>query len=279
MAKELYKFVAESDALRFILQGSVKFTPIGELNDPSELSPTLNREEVRTSLDRLRKDGYSADDLQNLRRQGHLLRQLAPRFQAIPVPASPSEATARIRSSFYDSISTLEQLLNDTAKEMSAKVGLFCLSLRCDSLPMWAHYAENAAGLVVRFRNLDAVFPGDETGVLRQPIPVRYERERSGVTFHPKSHESIFFDKFQDWSYEQEVRVVLPLADCRRAAVGARSLFLFDLPPDCVSAVILGWNMSSERCRAVRDWVERLNSRVEILHARFVRGHVQLTGA
>jgi hypothetical protein len=58
---------------------------------------------------------------------------------------------------------------------------------------------------------LDKVFAGNDTGVLRQPIAVRYERELTGVSYEPRLHETLFFNKFLDWRYEQEVRIVLSL--------------------------------------------------------------------
>ena len=196
----LYKFIASHEAARFLLDGIVKFTPISELNDPSELVPSMNREAVVESLQRLRTTGYSDEDLAHLQQQGKLLQALAPRFQAVHVPKDKVAASRLIRSSFYDSIETLERLLGETAQEMSSKVGLLCLSKRFDSLPMWAHYAANASGLVVEFRELEQAFSGDDTGVLRQATSITYESDSSGVTFDPKSHRSLFFEKHQDWS-------------------------------------------------------------------------------
>ncbi|MDP1655790.1 MAG: DUF2971 domain-containing protein [Hylemonella sp.] len=270
----LYKFIASPDALRFILNGVVKFTPISELNDPSELVPAMDAEAVRDSLARLRSAGYSDEDMSHLRQQGNLLQTLAPKYQVVRVPATKAEASRLIHSSFYDSISTLEQLLADTAHEMSSKVGLFCLSRRFDSLPMWAHYAANASGLAVEFRNLDQVFLGDQTGVLRQLTPVTYQRETSGVTFDPQSHRSLFFTKFQDWSYEQEVRVVLPLSDCQAHAVPGRQLFTWQVPKNCVASLVLGWNMKLADRLAVEEQVRTYNPAVAIKYAHFSRGKI-----
>ena len=55
----LYKFIADPHVVQFLLNGVAKFTPIRDLNDPSELSPNLNFDEVQASRDRLRRDGYS----------------------------------------------------------------------------------------------------------------------------------------------------------------------------------------------------------------------------
>ena len=275
----LYKFIASPDAVRFLLNGVVKFTPIPELNDPSELMPSMDRQAVRESLKRLRSEGYSDDDMEHLRQQGNLLQTLAPEFQAVRVPATKSDASRLIRSSFYDSMSTLEYLLAETAREMSSKVGLFCLSKRVDSLPMWAHYAANATGLAVEFEGIEQVFSGDETGVLRQPTQIAYQRESFGVTFDPQSHRSLFFAKFQDWSYEQEVRVVLPLSECQKQTISEMQLYTYQIPKTCIARVVLGWNMSPANKMAVEERVKKDNPDVKISHAVFSKGRVCLVPA
>ena len=272
----LYKYIANPDVVQFLLQGICKFTPIPELNDPSELVPNVIVEEIEASRTRLRKNGYSENDMSHLRRQGCLFQRLAPQFQAVNVPETREQATSRIRSPFYDNVPQLERLLNETAREMSSKVGIFCLSRRFDSLPMWAHYAANATGLVVEFVDLDDHFRGDDTGVLHRPIPVRYERERMGVTFDPQSHESLFFAKFQDWSYEQEVRVVMPLTDCRQEPFAGRKLHVFDVPTRCIARIILGWNIADDKSRAVATQVRATDAQVQIVQARIAHGHVKL---
>lgn len=271
-----YKYIGDPDALQSILRGAIKFTPIHELNDPSELRPALNREAVQASLLRLREAGYTKEDLVHLRRQERILQRLAPRFQAIRTPRTPEEATAVLRSPFYDVLPRLELLLDATAREISANVGLFCVSRRYESLPMWAHYAANATGLVIAFRSLDDVFAGDDTGVLRRPIAVRYDREHAGMTFEPASHETLFFEKFEDWQYEQEIRIVLPLAECRQEAFRGKPVHLYDIPMNCVAHVILGWNMPDDSVALVHQIVNDTRAAVDVMRARFVRGRIEV---
>src|SRR4051812_12574711 len=96
-----FKFIADPKNVEFLLKGVVKFTPIKELNDPSELIPNVIFDEVRASLERLRRDGYTEDDLINLRKQQNLFQRLAPQYQAIGVPETKERATDLIRSPFY----------------------------------------------------------------------------------------------------------------------------------------------------------------------------------
>lgn len=273
----LYKFIAEPDHVKFLLQGFVKFTPIPELNDPSELSPVIVTDNVRKSLTRLRQEGYNNQEFSDLRRQGHLLKRLAPEDMRVPVPSSSEEATKLICSSFFDDIPRLERMLHRTAQTISSRVGIFCLSEHRDSLPMWAHYARNANGLVVEFQDLDTIFRGDETGILWQPIPVYYEQNGRSITFEPQSHKSLFFCKFPDWSYEREVRIVLPLNDCRQEQnIASNGIYTYNIPRTCVVRLILGWNMESEIVRKVRDYVHEINPKVDVLQTRINRGRIEI---
>jgi hypothetical protein len=141
---------------------------------------------------------------------------------------------------------------------------------------MWAHYANNGRGFVVEFRNLERVFEGDDTDVLSKPIGVRYDRERLSVTFETRSHYSLFFAKFSDWSYEQEVRIVLPLTDCRTETIGDHQIYVREIPQGCISRLILGWNMADALRKDVRLHVDQLNPRVDVVNAKIVRGRVEL---
>lgn len=275
----LYKFIASAEAAKFILNGDIKFTPISELNDPSELVPHMDKMAVLNSLNDLRKRGYSDDDMTHLQQQGRLLQTLAPRFQAIGVPQSKAEATRIIRSPYYDSMEILERLLNETAQEISSKVGIFCLTERFDSLPMWAHYAANANGFAVEFQELGQSFQGDETGVLRQPTSINYQRDSYGVTFDPQSHRSLFFTKFQDWSYEQEVRVVLPLSECKKLELSERTLYTHKIPKTCIAQLILGWNMNPADILVIQQQVRDHNPDVKISRAQFVHGKITLVSS
>ena len=271
----MFKFISDPSAAKYLLEGQIKFTPPHELNDPSELVPNVVKSDVLASLKRLRAHGYSREDLHDLWKQGKLLARLAPEFQAIGVPKSRSEANALVKSAFYDDVDRLESLLSHTAQLISSRVGVFCFTQRFNSLPMWAHYANNARGVVVEFQSLDEVFTGDDTGILNQIVAVRYDRERRGVTFEPRSHESLFFAKFADWAYEQECRVVLPLSSCKSFPARETNIHVFEVPKRHVRRIIVGWNISNDACHAVEQFVRDINPEVTISKAVLERGKVQ----
>ena len=65
---------------------------------------------------------------------------------------------------------------------------------------MWAHYATNAAGFAVEFlwtieQNLRVMLQA----FYANPRSIR-ARNRRGHASEPKSHESLSFSKYMDWS-------------------------------------------------------------------------------
>lgn len=272
----LYKYIDSIAPVPAVLAGSCKFTPVADLNDPAELVPNILIDEIRASRERLRERGHTDADLEHLRRQGCLFQRLAPDCQAIPVPQSKEDADRQIRLPFYDDVDRLAGLLDTFAREVSSRVGLFCLSTRYDSLPMWAHYAKNATGVVVEYADLEQHFSGDDTGILRACIPVTYKRENLGVTFDPQSYRSLFFAKDEDWEYEQEHRIVLPIAECRHEVSDGKLLYLHDVPKSSVRRLILGWKMDANAASLVRAQARELNPSTEVVQSKIVRGRVTL---
>lgn len=274
-----YKYIADRAALKFLLDGRLKFTPVAERNDPTELVPKVFPEKVRKSLDRIRRDGYTAQDIENLRMQGALLKRLSPDNQMVEAPSTSRDADRLIQSFAYDNFDCLVERLSRTAHDFASKVGVFCVSSRPDSLPMWAHYAANAGGAVVEFENLSDCFSGDETGVPSKFENVRYRREPEGITFEPRSHENLFFEKDEDWGYEAEDRVVLALDDCQKSDFRGTTLYTSAVDPRQVRSIIVGWRMERSAVDEVCALVGQHRPDVELKRARIESGRILMQSA
>ena len=96
------------------------------------------------------------------------------------------------------------------------------------------------------------------------------------MTFDSRSHEALFIAKFKDWSYEDEVRVIMPLEACRQVMVGDKRLHLFDIPRTCIARVILGWNMPTADVERVRQHAAARDPMVDVVQARCIRGQVEV---
>ncbi len=286
---DLYKYIDDPDCVQSILNGELKFSPIADLNDPSELTPVMVKEEVEKSRERILKVGYTDEDILNIYKQANLLKRLAPEFPVLSAPITKEKANEMIRSSKNGDTALLRSILDGVVEASRETVGIFCLSRRKDCLPMWAHYAKNASGLLVKFRNLDKIFTGDDTGILHKPLRVDYDRDNSsGVTFETNSHKTIFFSKFPDWKYEEEVRVVIPLKECRavkkflkkekycKEREKDKQLYLYEIPKTHIYSIIYGWNMSSEKKKKIYAHIQKINSNVKVTEARIVSGRIRI---
>lgn len=271
----LFKFVSSTNAVLNMARGSLKFTPLDELNDPSELTPVMNRAAVRKSLETLRLHGLTKNQYRWLGCQDAVLSLLAPQEKVLDVPSSLEEANRMLSISVYDNLDYMERKLFATIELIREKIGILSLSERYDSLPMWAHYAEQAKGFVVIFDDLDKVFKGDQTGSLNVTKRVEYTEEFLGMTFDPSTQDRLFFSKLKDWSYEREWRVVTALQACRRSADG--KLYLRDITPPPLTGIICGWRVTEQDCSLLRRDLERVNPSIELITAALDHGKVVVT--
>jgi len=263
----LFKFVRSASAVESMLEGKLRFSKTDELNDPCELVDEINESMVANSLIEFREKGYSDAEYQWLCRQDALLQSVSPQNQAIRVPNSKESAHRQILSSFYDDLARMASLQRDAVKNIKEKAGILSLTSNWSSLPMWAHYADNAKGYVVIFNELDKAFSGDETGVLDEVVDVEYSDSFEGVTFKPSSQRNLFFWKFLDWSYEREVRVVSSLNKCQKTFVGSNSMWLRRIAPKYVSGVIIGWNADKDSRSRLKKFCSNSKREIQLFEA------------
>jgi hypothetical protein len=165
----------------------------------------------------------------------------------------------------------LQQKLDELVEILNSQIGIFCVSDRFDSFPMWAHYAKYAKGYLIQFDELEAQFVGDETGVLSILKKVKYSTPRASVTFEPDSHLSVFFSKLEDWSYENEFRVIKPFSEC--SFDKEKNIHLFTINQKAVVRVIVGWKNQEYNDRFIKE-VTGINPKVDVKKARLENGKV-----
>jgi hypothetical protein len=272
--KAIYKFVGSREAVCAIARGSLKFTKIDELNDPSELVPLMNRHAVSSSLAAVRRDGYTEEQFKWLGCQDAVLRLLSPETQKLPMPETRELANRTLALPIFDDQEYMEQQVLKTIELIRSRVGILSLTERFDSLPVWAHYGAQATGYVLRFENLDKEFPGDETGSLDALKPVRYLDDLIGLTHDPCTQDNLFFCKFRDWSYEREWRVVTALSACEINADG--NMYLRFIKPENVTGVICGWKIADEQITSLAAELHIANPRLEVSAASLANGRVVL---
>jgi hypothetical protein len=273
---KLYKYISSDVALKKIVGGDIKFATLGSLNDPSELLPKIYEAELIESLREKRSKGYTVDDLIDLKRQELLFDKLSPETMVIKAPETIEKANSIVNLPVYDNLDYLKKMFNKTVELMASRCGLFCVSTRYDSLPMWAHYANNAKGYVVEFDGLQNLYLGDGTGILNQITDVRYTQRRSGINFESGSYKSLFFEKNQDWTYECEKRIVVDLASCLKVSIGDEDIYIKGINKTIISKVIFGWKINQTAIRKVMQEVCDINPQVKFVIATIKDGLIEL---
>lgn len=223
---------------------------------------------MASSLIEFRKNGYSDAEYLWLCRQGALLRSLSPQSQAIPVPMSKKAAHRQIMSPFYDDMARMARLQRSAVRDIKSKAGILSLTSNWRSLPMWAHYADNANGFAIIFDNLERYFAGDETGVLDEVGLIEYSEFFEGMTFRPSSQRNLFFLKYSDWAYEREARVVSSLEKCENRAIGSTNMWLRKIDPNYVNGVVVGWNVEDKTRHRLLEFCSSLHRDVQLFEAQ-----------
>jgi hypothetical protein len=145
------------------------------------------------------------------------------------------------------------------------RIGILSLSEVSTDLLMWAHYGDHHRGLVLEFDCTNEFFVRRMArGALGRLMKVVYTDKRPAITafdqsIDPKVHyggliRDLLLTKGNEWSYEHEWRMVLPLDDLAGYPHDIKdNIHLFSLPAESVTAVILGARATSDTKTALQN--------------------------
>jgi len=99
-------------------------------------------------------------------------------------------------------------------REISKKYGLLCFSQGWGEPLLWSHYADRHRGIAIGFE----ILQDEVVEVSYSSDPIRRQIE---LTNNLEANERLFLDlakvKYKGWEYEDEVRILVELADCIRS--------------------------------------------------------------
>ncbi|EIV8503604.1 DUF2971 domain-containing protein [Vibrio parahaemolyticus] len=188
-----------------------------------------------------------------------LLRLTPPNDLNDPFDAKPSLEAIRRKAAFMvdqhgegagllTDVGLLDHVdIVDYLKSELSKYGIISLTEDPYNLLMWSHYADEHKGVVVGYDELDTMIlvSGDCLSkyepATSMPLPVRYTRQRPDDKIDDEYiyeiAEKSFFQqialvKSDDWIYEKEHRILLPLSQADVAILRA------DVPQSIVESVL-----------------------------------------
>lgn len=245
----LFKYTNPEGGVKCLQNRQIKVTPPHHLNDPFEFFPRVEGTYTDTEIQQ---------DLQNQQ-----VRKLA--WVALKQEGVVDFSFEDFEYNFADYKAEVTRYLKETwptktertaknvARMVGANWGIYCLSASCTQQLMWSHYADGHKGLVL---GIDADILCDSQ---HQPLPVKYDPQRAPLNHRfnldPALYEQSIFGlittKSNDWSYEEEYRVLFGLEECSRVECPEAPLYLYNIDPSVIVEVILGSKISKDTASLV----------------------------
>jgi hypothetical protein len=141
------------------------------------------------------------------------------------------------------------QMIYEMLKDQNGNIGFLSLSRNPNNQLMLAHYADEHRGFVLGFDGNHSFFRRDNAQFTTGLREVIYTPARpvipgnaglSGIMLEVAG--PFFFTKIDDWSYEEEMRVMRKLenADIKSTLSSGFDIYLFNFPPEALLEIILG---------------------------------------
>jgi hypothetical protein len=191
--EKFYKYRPFSDdAIRWIerivLHNEIYFAPALTFNDPFDVRAVFDFEAA--------PDHQRADFLRMSRKYEPYITEAQHQAAADRVVR---EALSPENIAF--STATFQFMHN---RLMTAEMGVYCVSTKCDDVLMWAHYADSHKGVCLEFDGLsDLMAPAQQVVYLPDRPSINPYRDSPAVMM-----ERSFLTKAEQWAYESEWRLL-----------------------------------------------------------------------
>jgi hypothetical protein len=188
-----------------------------------------------TAIVELKKLGIGDDQARVLAKET-LIQKFGPDFKTILQKMVADVAKVVVPTLNRDD--NIEQILMNVGGQL---VGLSLSEDELNSM-MWAHYAEQGRGFVLEFDTGDSFFSkSPTTGKTRRLQKVEYFDEP--IEELMDAPEKALISKTTNWTFEKEWRLTLRADEADIELPGVPDpIHLFNIPPNCISKVLLGYN-------------------------------------
>jgi len=248
---KVYKYVT-ADRIDILKAGMIRLTQPSVFNDPFEMNPYIEAIATDQYIDNKFKNEHEAHVLKTYNNQSFSFRWKIP-FSRYYLGFEKSDLSNKIKQSAKGK--ALNAARETIPSNIDAAVGILSLTNKSDNLLMWAHYADSHKGMVFEFDSEHEFFnrkisdPQSSLGLdadLRKEYGflrhVTYDKNRPALTVSEMEDFSQLLVKSEDWIYEEEIRLLMPLPKASRTISrgDGEDIHLFTLPPSAITGVILG---------------------------------------
>jgi hypothetical protein len=274
-----FKYTTRSTAKIVLETQKLRWSTAARLNDPYDLQFDLHLEIdpaklKRMALDKLFEAWYGSQPYKAA--PGNLAGILVERFRDRAPKLTREDFDAKFGPSVLQGLTKLQDNLSDghaALRQLATKVTILCQSAVGDSLLMWAYYAEQHKGAVLRFKpsvELDSVWLAAKPVRYARTMPRLHDEESlsnilAGVMRTDENYlrHSTFYTKALEWAHEQEWRL------CNEAGTGSAAQYEdVGFHKQELDAVTLGCAMPEEDRTAIAALARSRYPHAEVLQAR-----------
>ncbi len=264
----VYKYLSSKYWKSVLKDSLIRFSPPSVFNDPFEMQPFYESLALDPNVQKQLTEENAGSTLKELLKQA--LPNVPPEVRALVT------ADKNFLDNFADIIAPLTAAYSTPILEkvtssigegiysgLDKNVGVLSLCERFDDLLMWAHYGEQHKGMVIGFDSNDGFFDQrlNEHDDFRHLRPVQYTQIRPTMQFARDDEMSqILLTKSDEWSYEEEWRMLLPLAHAeKKFDVKGECVSLFKIPHQSIVEIIIGCRMPNTIKQRIEKFVLRDN--------------------
>ena len=213
-AVKLFRYYNKAEhALSVLNDLEIRTSIPNSLNDPFELSPNIDPLQfTQKRCETLLRNDHNVEMWYQRegKRRGFTSKKAFKRWYLKDISRRAAALLPKVPSN-------VEGVRQNFADGFSRHWRLVCVSRIADSILMWSHYAANHTGIVLEFETDEEPFCQFTDMIL----PIVYSAKKPDYIHFNKYPEfqkglfSVATTKADDWSYEQEVRIV---GSCGRTA-------------------------------------------------------------
>jgi hypothetical protein len=252
---KLYKYMID-ERVDVLAGKRIRFSPVSALNDPFEFAPyydahaspeqalkTVSDNRNYVAVKGLTKIYKSRPDFQKVYTLDDFIKTAIEKHPDILLELMANttpQALEEVNANMPDARKRRIELLNKN-------LGILCLTEEAANLLMWAHYTRDHTGFVIEFDGDHPYF----ADARRVPTGIGCLGKVDYTTKRPYSYyladieaKELYFVKSSEWKYEQEWRMLNLLSTADHVPIPG--VHLFDIPPQAISAIILGCRSSEK---------------------------------
>lgn len=271
----------------------IRFTQPTEFNDPFEISPYIELQELKFLINQFINDIFENDDFYNQ----IIEPSIENTYNQLPVELTNhfkydvfkniinnSISDINIKEIFFKHINNDDLLVLNSYKniltEIKENLCILSLTKHYDSVLMWSHYGDSHKGVVLEFDSTHPYFnqsrnTNDYLNSLhevsysdKRPQLINLEElellktlsdEQQLVDIRDQLIKKLLFSKSIDWKYEDEYRVVRPRFYASSTITNnsnKKQIHLFNLPVNIITGILLGANISKDKQEEIANFLQ-----------------------